>query len=50
LEEGGTTVGIPPTEHIESKIWTYGMCEGDFFDFLAVRTSLIDVTACQTPH
>jgi CO dehydrogenase maturation factor len=46
LEEGGTTVGIPPTERIESKIWTYGMYEGDFFDFLAVGTKWVEGCYC----
>ncbi|MGQ9551188.1 MAG: ATP-binding protein [Candidatus Bathycorpusculaceae bacterium] len=46
LEEGGTTVGIPPTERIESKIWTYGMYEGDFFDFLAVGTKWLEGCYC----
>ena len=46
LEEGGTTVGIPPTERIESKIWTYGLYEGDFFDFLAVGTKWLEGCYC----
>jgi len=46
LEEGGTTVGIPPTERIESKIWTYGMYEGDLFDFLAVGTKWLEGCYC----
>lgn len=38
LERGGTTVGIPPTERIEGKIWAKGMYEGDYFDFIVVGT------------
>ncbi|TKJ18156.1 MAG: hypothetical protein CEE43_18570, partial [Promethearchaeota archaeon Loki_b32] len=36
LVEGGTTVGIPPSDRIEGKIWERGMYEGEFFDFMAV--------------
>lgn len=46
LEEGGTTVGIPPTERIENKIWTYGMYEGDFFDFIALGTKWVEGCYC----
>jgi len=46
LEEGGTTVGIPPTERIESKIWTKGMYEGDYFDLIAVGTKWVEGCYC----
>jgi CO dehydrogenase maturation factor len=46
LEEGGTTVGIPPTERIENKIWTYGMYEGDYFDFIALGTKWVEGCYC----
>jgi len=46
LEEGGTTVGIPPTERIESKIWTKGMYEGDHFDLIAVGTKWVEGCYC----
>jgi CO dehydrogenase maturation factor len=46
LEEGGTTVGIPPTERIENKIWTHGMYEGDSFDFLALGTKWVEGCYC----
>jgi len=46
LEEGGTTVGVPPTERIESKIWEKGMYEGDYFDFIAVGTKWIEGCYC----
>ena len=32
LEAGGTTVGVPPSERIEGKIWEYGLYEGEYFD------------------
>ena len=36
IQKGGTTVGVPPTERIESKIWAEGLYESDNFDFLAL--------------
>ena len=35
-EEGGTTVGVPPSERIESKIWIKGIYEGTHFDLIAI--------------
>jgi len=46
LEEGGTTVGVPPTERIESRIWGYGMHEGDNFDFIALGTKWVEGCYC----
>jgi len=46
LERGGTTVGIPPTDRIEGKIWAKGMYEGDYFDFIAVGTKWIEGCYC----
>ena len=46
LEKGGTTVGIPPTERIESKIWASGMYEGDDFDFIALGTKWVEGCYC----
>jgi CO dehydrogenase maturation factor len=46
LEEGGTTIGIPPTERIESKIWTKGLYEGDHFDLIAVGTKWVEGCYC----
>ncbi len=46
LEEGGTTVGVPPTERIESKIWAKGLYEGDHFDFIAVGTKWVEGCYC----
>jgi len=46
LEEGGTTVGVPPSERIESKIWAKGMYEGDWFDFIAVGTKWVEGCYC----
>ncbi|MEM3731371.1 MAG: AAA family ATPase [Candidatus Bathyarchaeia archaeon] len=46
LEQGGTTVGIPPTERIESRIWAHGMYEGEFFDFIALGTKWVEGCYC----
>jgi CO dehydrogenase maturation factor len=46
LEEGGTTVGVPPTQRIEGKIWTYGIYEGEHFDFLALGTKWVEGCYC----
>lgn len=46
LEEGGTTVGVPPTQRIESRIWSHGMYEGENFDFIALGTKWIEGCYC----
>ncbi|MEM3705544.1 MAG: AAA family ATPase [Candidatus Bathyarchaeia archaeon] len=46
LEEGGTTVGVPPTQRIENKIWACGMHEGKFFDFIALGTKWVEGCYC----
>ena len=46
IEKGGTTVGIPPTERIETSIFEHGLYEGDAFDLLAVGTKWIEGCYC----
>ena len=46
LEQGGTTVGVAPTERIESKIWAQGMHEGESFDFIALGTKWVEGCYC----
>lgn len=46
LEQGGTTVGVPPTERIENTIWARGMYESDLFDFVAVGTKWVEGCYC----
>ena len=46
LERGGTTVGIPPSERIESRIWERGLYEGVSFDLIAVGTKFIEGCYC----
>jgi len=45
-EEGGTTVGVPPSERMESKIWEKGLYEGNYFDLIAVGTKFIEGCYC----
>lgn len=46
LESGGTTVGVPPSKRIESKIWELGLLEGKLFDFMAIGTKFIEGCYC----
>ena len=46
LESGGTTVGVPPSKRIESKIWELGLLEGKYFDFMAIGTKFIEGCYC----
>jgi CO dehydrogenase maturation factor len=46
IKKGGTTVGIPPAERIESKIWEKGLFESENFDFLSVGTKWVEGCYC----
>ncbi|MCW3995498.1 MAG: AAA family ATPase [Candidatus Bathyarchaeota archaeon] len=46
IEQGGTTVGVPPTQRIESRIWESGLYESQNFDFLAVGTKWVEGCYC----
>jgi len=46
IEQGGTTVGVPPTERIESRIWENGLFESKNFDFLAIGTKWVEGCYC----
>jgi CO dehydrogenase maturation factor len=46
LVGGGTTVGVPPSKRIESKIWELGLYEGKYFDFMAIGTKFIEGCYC----
>ena len=50
IEQGGTTVGVPPTQRIESRIWENGLYESKNFDFPRRRNTngLKAATACLT--
>ncbi len=46
IEKGGTTVGVSPTERIESRIWANGLYESDHFDFISVGTKWVEGCYC----
>ncbi len=46
IEKGGTSVGIPPSERIESEIWARGLHEGASFDMIAVGTKFVEGCYC----
>jgi CO dehydrogenase maturation factor len=46
IEKGGTTVGVSPTERIESGIWAKGLYEGEHFDFMSVGTKWVEGCYC----
>ena len=46
IQQGGTTVGVSPTERIESRIWENGLYESKSFDFLAVGTKWVEGCYC----
>lgn len=46
IEQGGTTVGVAPTERIESRIWEKGLYESKNFDFMAVGTKWVEGCYC----
>jgi CO dehydrogenase maturation factor len=46
LEKGGTTVGVPPTTRIESRILGQGMYEGENFDLIAVGIKWVEGCYC----
>jgi CO dehydrogenase maturation factor len=46
IENGGTTVGVPPRERIESRIWENGLYESKSFDFLSVGTKWVEGCYC----
>jgi len=46
LEEGGTTIGVPPSERIESKIWERGLYEGEHFDLIAIGPKWVEGCYC----
>jgi len=46
LEQGGTTVGVPPSERIESKIWEKGLYEGEYFDLIAIGPKWVEGCYC----
>ena len=46
IEGGGTMVGVPPSERMESKIWERGLVEGKDFDFMTIGTKWVEGCYC----
>jgi CO dehydrogenase maturation factor len=46
VEGGGTTLGVPPSERIESRIWEEGLLEGKNFDFMAIGPKWVEGCYC----
>jgi len=46
LEGGGTLVGVPPSERIESRIWEKGLYEGEYFDLIAIGPKWVEGCYC----
>jgi CO dehydrogenase maturation factor len=46
IEGGGTTVGVPPTQRIEARIWEKGLYESKNFDFMAVGNKWVEGCYC----
>ena len=46
LEQGGTTVGVAPSDRIEGRIWEKGLYEGDRFDLMAVGPKWVEGCYC----
>ncbi|RLI21059.1 cobalamin biosynthesis protein [Candidatus Bathyarchaeota archaeon] len=46
IEGKGTTVGVPPSERMESKIWESGLYEGEYFDFIAIGVKWVEGCYC----
>lgn len=46
LDEGGTIVGVPPSERIEGRIWDRGLYESRFFDLMSVGPKWLEGCYC----
>jgi CO dehydrogenase maturation factor len=46
IQKGGTTVGVSPTDRIESSIWARGLYESETFDFMSVGTKWVEGCYC----
>jgi CO dehydrogenase maturation factor len=46
IQEGGTTVGVAPTERMESRIWSYGLYESEHFDFISLGIKWVEGCYC----
>ncbi|HEX3001315.1 MAG TPA: AAA family ATPase [Methanoregula sp.] len=46
IQQGGTTIGIPPSKRIENRIWEEGLYEGEQFDLFSVGTKWVEGCYC----
>lgn len=46
IQQGGTTIGIPPSKRIENRIWEEGLYEGAQFDLFSVGTKWVEGCYC----
>jgi CO dehydrogenase maturation factor len=46
LTEGGTTIGVPPSERIEGRIWDKGLYESHFFDLMSIGPKWLEGCYC----
>lgn len=46
IQKGGTTIGVAPTQRIESKLLSEGMYESKDFDFMSVGTKWVEGCYC----
>jgi CO dehydrogenase maturation factor len=46
IRKSGTTIGIPPSERIENRIWLDGLYEGKDFDLIAIGTKWVEGCYC----
>jgi len=46
IQKGGTTIGVPPTQRIESRLLSEGMYESEKFDFMSVGTKWVEGCYC----
>ncbi|PKG32485.1 AAA family ATPase [Methanoregula sp.] len=46
IQQGGTTIGIPPSKRIENRIWEEGLYEGEEFDLFSVGTKWVEGCYC----
>jgi CO dehydrogenase maturation factor len=46
IQKGGTTVGVPPSQRIENRIWEEGLYESEAFDLLSVGTKWLEGCYC----
>ncbi|MEM1673269.1 MAG: AAA family ATPase [Candidatus Bathyarchaeia archaeon] len=46
IKGGGTLIGVPPSERMESKIWEEGLYEGEHFDLIVMGPKWVEGCYC----